>query len=79
MLQAGFEPGTYGILSTLIWDSALDHSATTAGSLETFWLTMTSLTENSNRLTYSSVQKWTKWERNNPMETTSGALRISLI
>ena len=31
MTQAGFEPGTYGILSTWIWDSALDHSATMAG------------------------------------------------
>ena len=29
MPQAGFEPGAYGILSTWIWDSALDHSATT--------------------------------------------------
>ena len=31
MPQAGFEPGTYDILSTWIWDSALDHSATMAG------------------------------------------------
>ena len=31
MPQAGFEPGTYGILFTWIWDSASDHSATTAG------------------------------------------------
>ena len=31
MHQAGFEPGAYGILSTWIQDSALDHSATTAG------------------------------------------------
>ena len=30
MLQAGFEPGTYGILSTWIWESALDRSATTS-------------------------------------------------
>ena len=27
MPQTGFEPGTYGIRSTKIWDSALDHSA----------------------------------------------------
>ena len=31
MPQAGFEPGTYGILAAWILDSALDHSATTAG------------------------------------------------
>ena len=30
MPQVGFEPGTYGILSTWISDIALDHSATTA-------------------------------------------------
>ena len=30
MLQVGFEPGTYGILSTWIWDSTSDHSATIA-------------------------------------------------
>ena len=33
MPQAGSEPGTYAILSTWIWDSVLDHSATTAGYL----------------------------------------------
>ena len=31
MPQVGFEPETYGILSTWNWDSALEHSATTAG------------------------------------------------
>ena len=36
MPQAGFELGTYGILSTWIWDSPLDHSATTAGFLPIF-------------------------------------------
>ena len=30
--EQGFVPGTLGILSTWIWDSALDRSATTAGS-----------------------------------------------
>ena len=34
--ERGFEPGTQGILSTWIWDSALDHSATTAGCLFPF-------------------------------------------
>ena len=33
MPQAGFELGTYGILSTWIWDSTFDHSATMAGSI----------------------------------------------
>ena len=33
MPQAGFEPGTYGIWDTWIWDSALDHSASTAGKI----------------------------------------------
>ena len=31
MPQVVFEPGTYGILPTWIWDSALDHLANTAG------------------------------------------------
>ena len=36
--ERGFEPGTQGILSTGIWDRALDNSATTAGrKLNLFW------------------------------------------
>ena len=33
-----FEPGTLGILSTWMWDSALDHSATTAGTPNAYWI-----------------------------------------
>ena len=37
MPLAGFEPGTYGILFTWIGDSALNHSATTAGLYFEVW------------------------------------------